>query len=182
MVAKCLLVATIGRISLTVNLSTLNHSVILNENVHYKFIDAVLTSGCVCPGDILSYECTATEGDIATIWTGSAFNCYWSDEIVLLHSRFDTGTYGTCNNGAIAARSLSAEGNNYTSQLNVTVTPDTAGKTIECASDNGLRINRLFTSTIPTITGLTLATSCLCLITDTQHNRATLATQHTRNQ
>ena len=181
MVAKCLLVTIIGRISLTVILSTLNHSVILNENVHYKFIDAVLTSGCVCPGDTLSYECTVT-GASTTIWRGSAFNCYRYNEIVLLHSRFDTGTYGTCNNGAIVARGLSIEGNNYTSQLNVSVTPNTVGKTIECGSDNGLRINRLFTLTIPIITGLSLATSCLCLITDTDHNRATLATQYSRNQ
>ena len=160
---------------------TLNANICADRNA--KFIDAVLTSGCVCPGDTLSYECTVTGGGGVTIWTGSAFNCSFKyNKIILIHSRFDTGTSGTCNNGAIVARSLSIEGNNYTSQLNVSVTPDTVGKTIECGSDNGFRINRLFTLTIPTITGLTLATSCLCLITDTQHNRATLATQHTRNQ
>ena len=89
-----------------------------------------------------------------TIWSGSASKYC---EISLIHIRFGTGAYGTCNNGAIVARSLSVEGNNYTSYLNVTVTPDTAGKTIECASDNGTYIKSLFTSTIPIVTGLLLA-------------------------
>ena len=134
----------------------------LNANVYVpmkskasKFIDAVLTSGCVCPGDTLSYECTATamERRGATIWTGSAFNYCDSNEIILLHYRFDTGTNGMCNNGAIVGRSLSVEGNNYTSQLNVTITPDTVGKNIVCLHDNGLYEILIFTSIIPAITG-----------------------------
>jgi hypothetical protein len=104
----------------------------------------------------VSYECTATatEGG-STIWTSSAFNHCNNEEIILLHNRFNNtiGIYAMCNNGAIVGRSLSVEGNNYTSQLNVTVTPDTAGKTIECASDNGTVIKPRFTSTIPTVTG-----------------------------
>ena len=94
----------------------------------------------------------------ATIWTGSAFNCA-GNEITLIHYRFDDGrgTYGVCNNGTIVARSLSVEGNNYTSQLNVTITSDTAGSTIECTSDNGIRIKHIFTLTIPIVTGLSLA-------------------------
>ena len=85
----------------------------------------------------------------ATIWTGSAFNC----ELALYHHRFNIGTNVTCNNGAIVARSLSIEGNNYTSQLNVTVTPDTAGKTIRRIYDNGTHEIFIFSSIIPTITG-----------------------------
>ena len=42
---------------------------------------------------------------------------------------------GTCNNGQIVGESLSVQGNNYNSQLNVTVTPDMAGKTIICVYD-----------------------------------------------
>jgi riboflavin synthase alpha subunit len=88
------------------------------------------------------------------IWTGSAFDCSsTTNEIVLLYTRYNTETYVLCNNGFIVARGLSVEGNNYTSQLNVTITPDTAGETIICASDNGTRYKHLFTSTIPTITG-----------------------------
>ena len=96
----------------------------------------VLIKGCACPGGTLTYECSIV-GDQggATIWFGNAFNCA-SNESVLFHSRFtDTGTLDECNNGAIVARSLSANGNIYTSQLNVTVTPDTAGKTITCIHD-----------------------------------------------
>ena len=43
------------------------------------------------------------------------------------------GDFGSCNNGAIAARSLGVQGRNYTSQLNITLTPYIAGKTIMCA-------------------------------------------------
>ena len=94
---------------------------------------------CVCPGDTLIYECTVAELG-STIWTGTAFECSSSNnEIILLHSRFTSvyGDYGSCNNGDIVARSLSVEDNNYTSQLNVTVTPETAGMTIECIGDSG---------------------------------------------
>ena len=60
------------------------------------------------------------------------------------------------------ARILSGENNNYTSQLKVTITPDTAGSTIECVNydESGTEYYR-FTSTIPTITGL----SCLYVVT-----------------
>ena len=79
------------------------------------------------------------------------------------------------------ARTLSVEGNNYTSQLNVTVTPDTAGKTIECAHDDARgNVYYLFTLKIPTVTGLSLHSkpiSYFCLNTNTYHNRAT---KHTK--
>ena len=112
--------------------------------------------GCVCPGDTLTYECTATGGyGGVTVWTGTAFECSYYNEIVLLHSRF-TSAYGSCNNGDIVARSLSVEGNNYTSQLNITITPDIAGKTVVCLSDNGTYSKLLFSRVIPTVTGLYL--------------------------
>ena len=115
-------------------------------------IAALPVSGCACPGDTLTYECTVV-GTGSTIWTGSAFNCSNSNYmILLLHNRFSStkGDYGSCNNGDIVGRSLSAEGNNYTSQLNVTITPDTAGKTTECLYDDGLIATLVFTSQIPT--------------------------------
>ena len=59
-----------------------------------------------------------------------------------------------CDNGAIVARIINVEGNSYTSQLNITVTPDTAGKTIEYASYNGTQYQRLYTWTVPPATGL----------------------------
>ena len=99
---------------------------------------AVLTSGCACPGDTLTYKCTVVGGILggATVWKGTAFDCPLN-EIALLHPRFTSaiGTYGVCNSGAIVARSFSVEGNNYTSQLNVTFTSDIAGETIMCVHD-----------------------------------------------
>ena len=71
----------------------------------------------------------------ATVWRGTAFNCL-SQEIVLLHSRFADGTFGVCNGQDIVAKSVSVNDNNYTSQLNVTLTPNIAGKIIECAHDD----------------------------------------------
>ena len=113
-------------------------------------------SGCVYPGDLLTYECTVMglPGE-ATVWTGSAFNCASSsNEIVLLHRPIisDNVYYSTCN-GAIVARILSVEGNNFTSQLNVTVTSEIIGKTIECLHDDGTIVYTQFSSTI-SIAGL----------------------------
>ena len=92
---------------------------------------------CVCPGDNLIYKCTvqgATTG--ATVWNGTAFSGCPLNEIILFHRRFpSTGDFGECNNGNIVGRSLGVEGNNFASQLNVTVTPDIAGKTITCFYD-----------------------------------------------
>lgn len=90
----------------------------------------------------------------STVWTGSAFNNLWCTEIVLLHSRFlNEVTNYICKNGAtyIVAKSLSVEGNNYTSQLSVTATPETAGKTIMCYSDNGSDVTLISYFVIPTI-------------------------------
>ena len=95
------------------------------------------TNECVCPGDTLTYYCTVmgTPGGF-TVWTGSAFDCT-GGEIILRHSAFLTAV-GLCNNGAIVARGIGVEGNNYTSQLNVAFTPDIGGKSIVCAYDSGI--------------------------------------------
>lgn len=113
------------------------------------YTDAVFASLCICPGDILTYECTVTGGH-ATVWTGSAFDCPSAgNDITLLHSHFMHK--GSCNNGTIMARSLSVKGNNYTSQFNVTVASDMAGKTIECLKSNGTHDILLLSFVIPTI-------------------------------
>ena len=57
----------------------------------------------------------------------------------------------TCNNGDIVGQSLGVQGDNYISQLNVTITPDTAGKTIICAYDDF--IGNLFLNKITVIPG-----------------------------
>ena len=86
------------------------------------------------------YRCTVQGShNGATVWNGTAFSGCQQNEIRLRHNWFTPagGPVGTCNNGAIAGmgQSLDKQGNNYTSQLNVTITPQTAGKTITCAYD-----------------------------------------------
>ena len=100
-------------------------------------------------------------GGVATVWTGTAFHCVAvSNEIILLHSHFNY-EYRTCNKGSIVGQSFSVEGNNYTSQLNVTVTHDIAGKTVMCFGDNGLDLTIQLSLTIPT-TGLSPSIQYRC--------------------
>lgn len=99
---------------------------------------------CSCPGDILSFECMVIGNNFGTtVWRGSAFDCT-SSEISLLHSLYvnsmhmpaSTHAYGDCNNGSIVAESLRRENTCYISQLNVTVSADMIGKSIECIHDD----------------------------------------------
>ena len=92
-------------------------------------------------------------GEGAFIWSGSALDCPSSNNEIVLF-QIDFGLYSTCNNGAIVARILPVEGTNYTSQLNVTIAPDNAGKTIECGYENGTHFIIQCSTVIPTITGL----------------------------
>lgn len=112
----------------------------------------VFANRCGCLGDILTYECTVV-GEGAFIWSGSALDCpSTNNEIVLLH--IDDGFYSTCNSGDIVGRIVSVDTNNYTSQLSVTVTSATAGKTIQCKYSNGTHHTIQRSLAIPTITGL----------------------------
>lgn len=110
-------------------IGSINHS----ANFH-----PVSSTACVCPGDVLLYECTI-EGAGTTVWRGSAFmTC---DYIALLHSQFTPGTGGTCNRGALIASSLRTEnGSRYTSQLNVTISRELDQTSVECVHDNGSRL------------------------------------------
>ena len=88
----------------------------------------------------------------ATVWTGTAINCPSTNNMIILtHSFAVEGIIQICNNGAIVARSLLVEGNNYTSQLNVTLTTEIMGKSIECLHDDGRISTSLFSLVIPTI-------------------------------
>ena len=96
-----------------------------------------------CCTNTLTFECTVIGGPFdTTFWQGSAFNCLL-EEIALLHARYTSvnGAFGQCNNGSLVARSLGTENGRYTSQLNVTVTSDIIGESIECVHDDGLRAN-----------------------------------------
>lgn len=99
------------------------------------------TTTIACHGETLTFECRVN-GGVSTVWKGDAFNC--SNEIVLLHSRYNstTGTNGTCGNGSIIAHaeSLYTNSNNYFSQINVTATFAFTGTTftIVCVRDSGI--------------------------------------------
>ena len=93
-----------------------------------------------CPGDVLTTEC-AIMGVGATVWQGTAFQCYNDDinEVVLLHR----GSYNyiqTYNNGAIVVQALGVVNDSYISQLNVTVTVELNNTTVECLYDNGTTV------------------------------------------
>jgi hypothetical protein len=94
---------------------------------------------CVCLGDTVTYECTVVgdNGGI-TVWTGDFFRCpNGKREIGLVHNDFTRERVYTCNDGNVVGRIVRAENGSYTSQLNVTLTPDLVKKSIECAYDNG---------------------------------------------
>ena len=97
----------------------------------------------------------------STIWNGRAFDCpLINNEIILFHSHFSSSEiHGSCNNGTIVARSFHVEGNNYTSQLNVIVTPDIAGTMIKCFHFNETNDTFHLSFVIPTTgTYITLCT------------------------
>ena len=109
---------------------------------------------CICPGEQLTYRCTVQGSNTGgTFWSGTAFSGCLQNEILLQHHQFTRpgGSTSVCNNGAIVGQSLGVQGNNYTSQLNVTITPETAGKTIMCSYDalDGQNIMIKFSTTIP---------------------------------
>ena len=61
--------------------------------------------------------------------------------IQLVHGHFTSekeSISGYCNDGDIVARGLRVENKSYTSQLNVTLTNDLAGESIECVHDDGI--------------------------------------------
>ena len=89
---------------------------------------------------MLTFECQVT-GVGSTVWTGTAFMCTSGrrNEIILLHSPFNESTKvnGTCSNGSIVAEFIEVNGNNCTSQLNVTFNSFLIGKTVVCVHDDG---------------------------------------------
>ena len=93
-------------------------------------------SGCSCPGDTLTFECTVVgEPYGLTVWSALS-NCS-GQEITILHRDFGVNTaaaFRNCysSNNSIVARGLRVENGSYISQLNVTVTSDVIGKSIEC--------------------------------------------------
>ena len=91
-----------------------------------------------CPEDVAVFICRVS-GGVATVWRGSIFNCPdHGNEIILRHSNFENeDNTGTCNDRKVVAYSSEVISNSiYSSQLNVTVTPEMHNGTIECIQDD----------------------------------------------
>ena len=88
-------------------------------------------------------------GGYSTVWSGTAFDCLgFGDEILLIHSRFESGTATkTCNNGMIVGHNLNRTFNGLTDSILFTseviiqlpLLNDTnntlEGETVKCARD-----------------------------------------------
>ena len=106
-------------------------------------------------------------GGLGTVWKGTAFDCPSSAHgIILLHSRFrdEHGTQGACNNGTIVGQSLRIKDTSYTSQLNVTVSSDMIGESIECFQDDGEVETLVESSTIVPTTGYLCNINCYSIL------------------
>ena len=133
---------------------TYNLKVYITDYDEVKKSFLAVKEGCVCPGHNLTLECTvvttATQGGI-TVWNGTSFDCANSNNvIILLHNGFLTNkSHGVCSNGSIMAQiiEVNSENTTYTSQLNVTINPDTLGQNISCHYDD----NNNMTSTVGSI-------------------------------
>ena len=110
-----------------------------------------MSNDCVCPGDIVTYECIVN-GDPGgiTVWMGEFFRCPSGKQVIeLVHSQFSNGPGGElfstriCNDGNIIGRIVRIENGSFTSQLNVTLTSGIVGKSILCIYDYGTSIRRV---------------------------------------
>ena len=106
----------------------------------------VPTDGCVCPGDVMTYECTVFGGiGTTTVWKSDVFQCSSGKQVIELIHSTNESIIRVCNNGDIVARTVRSESDSFTSlsQLNVTLTRDIAGGSIECIGDNGTYTHRV---------------------------------------
>ena len=71
-----------------------------------------------------------------TVWGGTAFNCAGRNEISLRHRQFPNAI-GECNDGSIVGYSIQIAGNCYTSRLDVRLSADLQGRTVNCSVDDG---------------------------------------------
>ena len=119
---------------------------VIDCKLEEKLIEVPIGNGCICPDDIVTYECTVI-GNYGgfTLWMmGDFFHCSSGKQLIeLAHSQLTNvqggGASSTliCNDGNIAGRLIRVENGTFTSQLNITLTTDIVGRSIECAYDNG---------------------------------------------
>ena len=107
----------------------------------------VTTDTCLCPGDIVTYECTVFGGSGATtVWKGNFFHCSNGKQVIeYLHSQLMSGEsiVRICNNGDIVGGIVSVDNESLTSRISIALTCNIFGESIECISDNGTNICRV---------------------------------------
>ena len=116
-------------------------------------LQAPTNVNCACPSELLTFTCNIIGGG-NTLWNGTTFHCA-SNEIILRHSQFSlpAGTSGSCNSGAITGRSVGVTNGCYSSELNVTVSPDFSGRTIQCIHDGSTGLRIINITTLNVVTG-----------------------------
>lgn len=94
---------------------------------------------CVCPQEVVTYECTVYEGSL-TVWEGTALSGCNGGEIIIHHGDFGTPkARGSCirNSGEVTWKDLRMQNGSYTSQLNITFDSRLQGSTVNCSVDDG---------------------------------------------
>jgi hypothetical protein len=92
------------------------------------------------------------------VWTGAAFDCKNSNNMIVLvqrpssNSTGDTSIQQECNDGSIVAHSFRVDNISdviyYTSRLNVKINPNIAGKNISCLLDDGTILSPIGSITV----------------------------------
>ena len=95
-----------------------------------------LVTDCVCPQDVVTFECTIC--GLATAWEGTALDSCSGREITLTNRDFIEPIQTIiCNGGAISARGISVKDGCFMSQLNITFNGTFQDTTVSCSVDNG---------------------------------------------
>ena len=107
----------------------------------------VTADDCVCPGDIVTYECTVFGGSgVTSVWKGNFFRCCNGKQAIeYIHSQLtsEESNVRICNNGDIVGGIVRVENERLTSQISIALTYNISGKGIECISDSGTNIRRV---------------------------------------
>ena len=107
--------------------------------VSNDFITPTLTNGCACPGDVLNYSCTFTEGLIIAIWSGTALTCPLSaDRILLTVDLFqDNSGVGGTQCGPLTVTSVSVDNSTgmlcYSSVVSANISTGMNSQTVSCS-------------------------------------------------
>ena len=110
---------------------------------------------CVCPQDVVTYECTVC--GLATAWEGTALGSCSGGEIALTNRDFmDPIMTIICSGGTIAARGIIVEDGCFTSQLNITFNATALqGRSVRCSVDNGTHASEVGRDMLTLTTGIT---------------------------